>query len=82
MAVRSDKTRLSRQTMPVGDTSLPATVRGVEYQGTYVLLTLASEPVAEFAVMLPEAEFNAAPWQAGDQASAHWDSTDVHLLAA
>jgi putative spermidine/putrescine transport system ATP-binding protein len=38
--------------------------------------------VAEFAVMLPEAEFNAAPWHAGDSACAHWDSADVHPLAA
>jgi len=82
VAVRADKTRLSRAPLPAGDTALPATVRGVEYQGTYVLLTLASEPVAEFSVMLPEAQFDAAPWQPGDSACAHWDSADVHLLAA
>ena len=82
MAVRADKTRLSRTPMPAGDTALPATVQGVEYQGTYVLLTLASEPVPEFNVMLPEAQFDAAPWQAGDAACAHWDAADVHLLAA
>jgi putative spermidine/putrescine transport system ATP-binding protein len=82
VAVRADKTRLSRQALPAGDTALPATVRGVEYQGTYVLLTLASEPVAEFSVVLPESEFDAAPWQPGDSACAHWDATDVHPLAA
>ena len=57
-------------------------MQGVEYQGTYVLLTLASEPVAEFAVMLPEAEFDASPWQPGDAATAHWSAADVHPLAA
>jgi putative spermidine/putrescine transport system ATP-binding protein len=82
IAVRADKTRLTRESMPAGDTALPATVRGVEYQGTYVLLTLASEPVAEFAVMLPESEFDASPWQPGDSACAHWDAADVHPLAA
>jgi putative spermidine/putrescine transport system ATP-binding protein len=82
VAVRADKTRLSRTPLPAGDTALPATVQGVEYQGTYVLLTLASEAVPEFAVVLPEAEFDAAPWQPGDTASAHWDAADVHLLAA
>ena len=82
MAVRADKTHLSREVLPAGDTALTATVRGVEYQGTYVLLTLASEPVPEFNVMLPEAQFDAAPWQPGDSASAHWDAADVHLLAA
>ena len=82
VAVRADKTRLSRQPMPAADTVLPATVRGVEYQGTYVLLTLASEPVPEFLVMLPEAEFDAAPWQPGETACAHWAPGDMHRLAA
>ncbi len=82
IAVRSDKTRLSRTPFPAGDTALPATVRGVEYQGTYVLLTLASDAVPEFNVMLPEAEFDAAPWNSGDSACAHWDAGDVHALVA
>jgi putative spermidine/putrescine transport system ATP-binding protein len=82
VAVRADKTRLSRAALPAGDTALPATVRGVEYQGTYVLLTLASEAVAEFSVVLPEAEFDASPWQPGDSACAHWAAADVHPLAA
>jgi len=82
IAVRSDKTRLSRNTLPAGDTAMPATVRGVEYQGTYVLLTLASDAVPEFNVMLPEAEFDAAPWSSGESACAHWDAADVHALAA
>ena len=82
VAVRADKTRLSRAALPAGDTMLPVTVRGVEYQGSYVLLTLASEPVAEVSVLLPESEFDAAPWQPGDSACAHWDTADVHPLAA
>ena len=82
VAVRADRTRLSRTPLPAGHNVLVATVRGVEYQGTHVLLTLASEPVPELSVMLPEASFDAAPWQPGDSASAHWDATDVHPLAA
>jgi len=82
VAVRADRTRLSRTPLPAGHNVLIVTVRGVEYQGTHVLLTLASEPVPELSVMLPEASFDAAPWQPGDRASAHWDATDVHPLAA
>jgi putative spermidine/putrescine transport system ATP-binding protein len=82
VAVRADKTRLSRTPLPANATTLPATVLGVEYQGTYVLLTLASEHVAEFSVVLPEAQFDAAPWQPGDTACAHWDAADIHPLAA
>jgi putative spermidine/putrescine transport system ATP-binding protein len=82
IAVRADKTRLSRTPLPVGDTALAATVRGVEYQGSYVLLSLASEPVAELSVIVPEAEFDAAPWKPGDSACAHWNAADIHPLAA
>ena len=82
VAVRADKTQLSRAQQPVANTNLAATVRSVEYQGTYVLLTLASAAVPDFNVMLPEAEFDAAPWQPGDAACAHWDAADMHPLAA
>jgi putative spermidine/putrescine transport system ATP-binding protein len=82
VAVRADKTRLSRTPLPTGDTALAGTVRGVEYQGSYVRLTLSCEPLAEFSVLLPEAQFDAAPWQPGDSACAHWDATDIHPLAA
>jgi putative spermidine/putrescine transport system ATP-binding protein len=82
VAVRSDKTHLSRAPQPSGDTALAATVRGVEYQGTYVLLTLANDAVPEFSVMLSEAQFDANPWASGDSACAHWAEADIHPLAA
>jgi putative spermidine/putrescine transport system ATP-binding protein len=81
-AVRADKTKLSRVPMPAAANVLPATVRGVEYQGTHVLITLASEAVAELSAMVSEAGFDAEPWQPGDSTSAHWDAADMHPLAA
>jgi putative spermidine/putrescine transport system ATP-binding protein len=82
--VRADKTRLSRQALAEGHTTLPGTVRAVEYQGTYVLLTLQASGATplEFTAVLPEAEFDAAPWAPGDQAWAHWRADDMHALAA
>jgi putative spermidine/putrescine transport system ATP-binding protein len=71
--------------LPTSTTSLPATVTGVEYQGTYVLLTLRSPSLpgeGELNVVLSEAAFDAAPWQPGEAASAHWLASDVHALAA
>jgi putative spermidine/putrescine transport system ATP-binding protein len=82
VAVRADKTRLSRDTLPAADNVIAATVRGVEYQGTHVLITLASSAVPELNVMLPEAHFDAAPWQPGDSTCAHWAAADIHPLAA
>jgi putative spermidine/putrescine transport system ATP-binding protein len=82
LAVRADRTRLSRTPLPEGDAALAATVREVEYQGTHVLLTLASQRVPELTVMLGETEFDAAPWARGDSACAHWDLERAHVLAA
>ncbi|WP_280151301.1 ABC transporter ATP-binding protein [Piscinibacter sp. XHJ-5] len=82
IAVRTDRTVLSRQPLPAAGNVIPAMVRSVEYQGTHVLIALASETVPELSVMLPEAQFHAAPWQPGDSACAHWAPHDVHRLAA
>jgi putative spermidine/putrescine transport system ATP-binding protein len=91
LAVRTDKTQLSRDLLPASATCLPATVKAVEYQGTFVLVTLhspmliqagQSADAAELNVMLSEAAFNATPWHPGDQVSATWSEGDVHALAA
>jgi len=82
VAVRADKTQLSRAPLPAGANVVAATVRAVEYQGTHVVVTLVSDEVAELTVMLTEATFAAAPWQPGDSASAHWAANDIHPLAA
>ncbi|TXH59368.1 MAG: ABC transporter ATP-binding protein [Burkholderiaceae bacterium] len=82
VAVRCDRTKLSRTSKPEGDTAMAATVRDVEYQGSYVLLTLTAQRVGEFSVVMPEAEFDAAPWQPGESACAHWDASEVHPLAS
>ena len=81
IAVRTDRTALSREPL-VAANAIPATVRSVEYQGTHVLIALSSEAVPELSVMLPEWQFDAAPWQPGDSACAHWSASDIHPLAA
>jgi putative spermidine/putrescine transport system ATP-binding protein len=85
LAVRTDKTQLSREPLPASGTNLAATITGVEYQGTYVLLTLHSQALpgeGELNVVLSEAAFDASPWQPGETACAHWQASDVHALAA
>ncbi|WP_341676496.1 ABC transporter ATP-binding protein [Niveibacterium sp. SC-1] len=81
IALRADRTRLSRS--PQGDgLSLQARVEGVEYQGSYVLVTLATEAVPELAAQVPEAEFFGAPWQVGEPVFVSWAAGDVHRLAS
>ncbi|WP_157268640.1 ABC transporter ATP-binding protein [Azohydromonas aeria] len=80
VAVRSDRMLLSRGAAAAGD-GLAATVQAVEYQGTYVLLTLASA-AGEIAAMLPEAAFDAAPWAPGEAATVSWRAEHAHALQA
>jgi putative spermidine/putrescine transport system ATP-binding protein len=81
-AVRIDKTRLSRDPLPSAPNVLPATVRGVEYQGSHVLVSLASDAVAELSARLPEEQFDASPWNPGDSTCVHWAEHNMHPLAA
>ncbi len=55
-------------------------VEGVEYQGTYVKITLAGASEGEFIVNEPEAAFFADPVALGDEVVAHWRPEHVHLL--
>jgi putative spermidine/putrescine transport system ATP-binding protein len=85
VAVRTDKTRLAKGGAAAPFSALGATVTNVEYQGTYVLVTLASTTLpgdGELNVVLGEAEFATTPWQPGEAAQVHWDAADTHALAA
>ena len=82
VAVRADRTQLSREPLPAADNVLAATVRSVEYQGPWVLLTLSANGLTDLHVMLPEARFDAAPWRPGETTCAHWAEADMHRLCA
>jgi putative spermidine/putrescine transport system ATP-binding protein len=55
-------------------------VEAVEYQGTYVKVTLTGATDEEFIVNEPEAVFFAHRVAAGDPVVAHWNVGDIHLL--
>ena len=85
LAVRTDKTRLSRGLLESDSPRIEGTVTGVEYQGTHVLVTLRSDALpepGELSAVLSETDYAALPWQPGDNALAHWRSADVHALPA
>ena len=55
-------------------------VREIEYQGTWVKITLERTGDEDFVVNLPDRDFLADPVDAGDAVRAHWAASDVHLL--
>ncbi|MDO9435106.1 ABC transporter ATP-binding protein [Hydrogenophaga sp.] len=79
VAVRNDHIQLAP--IAQGAIGWPATVRDVEYQGTYVLLGLhlnKGQPGENISVMLPEASFTQQPYAPGDQVSMTWAGWQAH----
>jgi putative spermidine/putrescine transport system ATP-binding protein len=78
VSVRTDRTRLAP---PDGDASRRATVRGVEYQGSAVAVSLEAGD-GELTALVPERAFFERPVAAGEVAGVEWDPADIHELAA
>ncbi len=80
-SVRRDRVHLAREGGAGGDTNaLPGTVHAIEYQGSWVKITLDVTGPERFVVNLSDAEFFARPVSAGDRVVASWHAPDVHLL--
>jgi hypothetical protein len=54
--------------------------RAIEYQGTWVKITLEGASDEEFVVNMPDTEFFVDPINTGDMVRAHWKAADVHPL--
>jgi putative spermidine/putrescine transport system ATP-binding protein len=84
-AVRRDHVRLSRA---VSESAQPATnavagrVSGIEYQGTWLKITLEDACSEEFVVNLPDSLFFADPLTIGAPVLAQWNTEHVHFLAS
>jgi putative spermidine/putrescine transport system ATP-binding protein len=80
IAVRADRLKLSPTAGPAK--RLSATVRSVEYQGTYLQITLSASDATELTATLSEAEFDSAPVRPGETAIVDWSDRDIHPLSA
>ena len=82
IAVRADRLRLARAG---GAGSRSAAVKAIEYQGTCVQVSLApqGEPAeAQWTATVPDADFDASPWQPGETAYVSWLPQSAHALTA
>ncbi|MDB5563386.1 MAG: Fe3+/spermidine/putrescine transporter ATP-binding protein [Hyphomicrobiales bacterium] len=79
VAVRADRVKVAK--LNGGSPARTAAISGIEYQGTIVQMTLASERDGELTASLPESGFYANPFSIGDAVSVSWAATDVHELA-
>jgi putative spermidine/putrescine transport system ATP-binding protein len=83
ISVRRDRIHL---TEPIGKKGKPAAntitgkVRAIEYQGSWVKLTLEGVSAEDFVINLSDSEFFAKPVKAGEIVHARWRAADVHVL--
>lgn len=76
-AIRSDKIQIAGSG---ADPRLTASVTAVEYQGTYVALSVATPDQTELTVMQSEESFFAMPVSVGDTVTLTWNDDDLHEL--
>jgi putative spermidine/putrescine transport system ATP-binding protein len=74
--VRADRLRLED-----GPGSLAATVRDVEYQGIYVLVSLSAEGGLDLTAIVAERTFVNNPIAIDQRVHVSWDASDLHELA-
>ena len=82
VAVRSDRLKLQRSLANVGNDARQAAVRAVEYQGTYVQISIAPHDSADtpWTVTLADDDFDAQPLQPGETVFVSWADSEAHAL--
>ena len=84
LAIRRDRIALARAPDRATPTEAANTVRGtvhaIEYQGSYVKVTVDLATLEEFVAHVPENAFFADPLEIGDPVLASWAAEDVHVL--
>lgn len=82
-SVRRDKVLISRGTGATGEVnSLSGTVHAIEYQGTWVKVTMARSDGKLIVANTDEINYFRDPVDMGDEVVANWKSDDVHILRA
>jgi putative spermidine/putrescine transport system ATP-binding protein len=80
IAVRADKLDVATVETQDTDHTVAGTVSDIEYQGTHVLLGVATIGSGELSVILSESAFDAAPRVLGESVVLHWRTHDAHPL--
>jgi putative spermidine/putrescine transport system ATP-binding protein len=81
-SIRRDQIRLrpEESNEAPAENAVRGQVEAVEYQGTFVKVTLSDATGEEFIAHEPEAAFFASPVSRGDRAVAYWAAEQVHPL--
>ena len=80
VSVRRDRIHLTRHGATGTVNTVSGKVRAIEYQGTWVKVTLEGASSEDFVVNLHDTEFFVDPVNPGDTVQAYWKPLEVHLL--
>jgi putative spermidine/putrescine transport system ATP-binding protein len=80
ISVRRDRVHLAKQSANGAANTVRGKVSAIEYQGTWVKVTVEGTGNEEFVVNLPDTEYFADPVNPGDAVEAYWKAFDVHPL--
>jgi len=82
-AIRRDRIALARAPdagTPLNPNAVSGTVHAIEYQGSYVKVTIDLSWPEEFVANISDVEFFRDPLEIGDPVLAGWAPRDVHVL--
>ena len=83
-AIRRDRIALARAPEPSGPPNNPNAVRGtvhaIEYQGSYVKVTIDLSVPEEFVANVSDVAYFSDPLEIGDPVLAGWAARDAHVL--
>ncbi len=85
VAVRRDRVRLSRAPSEAADAGINGVsgrVAGIEYQGTWLKVSIEDAGAEGFVANVPDSEFFADPLTIGDPVIARWEAEQLHYLVA
>jgi putative spermidine/putrescine transport system ATP-binding protein len=83
IAVRRDHVRLTRADAladPVGVNTIVGVVSAIEYQGTWLKVSIDQACGEEFVANVPDSVFFADPLKVGDVVQGQWNAAQVHFL--
>jgi putative spermidine/putrescine transport system ATP-binding protein len=83
LSIRRDRIRLRKKASDGGQAPVnmvTGSVRAIEYQGSWVKVTVEGASPEDFVVNLPDTEYFADPVTFGDAVVASWNSADAHYL--
>jgi putative spermidine/putrescine transport system ATP-binding protein len=84
IALRRDRIRLSRDSRAETHAPLLNSISGrvaaIEYQGSWLKISIEDACDEEFVVNVPDSVFFADPLSVGDPVLAQWDAAEIHFL--